>query len=379
MKKTSVLVGTKKGLLIFTSADRKRWKLDGPFLNGKEINHAVFDARTGRIHATANDPWFGSELVWSDNRGKTWQSAKQNPAFPADSGLKLDRIWHIEPGPAGQPKLLYAGVAPAALFRSEDGGKTWREVTGLTKHPSRPKWNPGAGGMCLHSIALDAANPNRLFVAISAAGVFRTEDGGANWKPANRGTRAEFQPIKYPEFGQCVHKLRLAPGKSSLLFQQNHCGVYRSADAGDTWQEITKGLPSDFGFPLVIHPREPETIYVIPLKGAEFRCPPGNRLRVFRSRNGGRKWEALSKGLPPDDAFVGLYREAMATDDLDPAGIYFGTNTGKVFVSTNEGDTWKLLADNLPPVYSISAAATVVSSAVRTKITRRAARSARAR
>src|SRR6266705_3100055 len=240
--KTLLLAGTKKGLFVFTSTDRHDWQLHGPFQTGREINHAIYDSRSGRIYTTSNDAWFGCEIVWSSDLGESWAMAKQNPGFAESAGMKLERIWHIEPGRPGEPQVLYAGVAPAALFRSEDGGK--------------------------------------------------------NWEVANKGTRAEFLPEKYPEFGQCVHKLLLADSKSSLLFQQNHCGVYRSADGGRNWQEITAGLPSDFGFPLAIHPREPETIFVLPLKGAEFRCPPEGRLRVYRSRNSGKSWEALSKGLP---------------------------------------------------------------------------------
>ncbi len=355
-KKTTILVGTKKGLFLFNSANRKQWKMTGPFQSGREINHAVFDPRSKRIYATANDAWFGCEIVWTADGGKTWDKAKKNPAFTKKSGLKLDRIWHLEPGRANEPNVLYAGVAPAALFRSEDGGLTWKEVRSLTRHPTRKFWHPGAGGLCLHSIVVDHTQPKRMFVGISAVGVFRTEDGGKTWELANRGTRAEFLPNKYPEFGQCVHKLLMADPKQSLLFQQNHCGVYRSADAGRSWQEITKGLPSEFGFPLAIHPRKPETIYVLPLKGAEFRCPPGGQLKVYRSKNGGKTWQGLAKGLPQDNSFSGIYREGMAMDANDPAGIYFGTNNGKVFYSANEGDSWQLLADNLPPVYSISTA-----------------------
>jgi photosystem II stability/assembly factor-like uncharacterized protein len=349
-----LLAGTKKGLFLFTSADREDWRLSGPFQAGREINHAIYDSREGFIYATANDSWFGCEVVRSADLGKTWQSAEENPAFSADSDLKLERIWHIEPGRANEPGVLYAGVAPAALFRSGDAGRTWSEVSSLSAHPTRSRWSPGAGGLCLHSIVLDRENPLRMFVGISAVGVFRSEDGGESWQTANRGTRAEFLPEKYPEFGQCVHKLLLADGKRPLLFQQNHCGVYRSENAGQDWMEITAGLPSDFGFPLAIHPREPETIYVLPLQGAEFRCPPDGQLRVFRSRDGGGSWQALAEGLPQKEAFAGVYREGMTTDSLNPVGIYFGTNTGKIFVSSDEGDSWRVLADNLPPVFSIA-------------------------
>ena len=356
MPTTLLTVGTRKGVFLFTSADRRAWTLRGPFQPGREINHAIYDGRTGRLYATSNDAWFGSEIAWSADLGATWTMADRSPGFAADSGLKLDRIWHLEPGRADEPDVLYAGVAPAALFRSADAGRTWTELSALTRHPSRPRWHPGAGGLCLHSIVVDPVRPERMFVGISAVGVFRTEDGGETWHTANRGTRAEFMPDKYPEFGQCVHKLLLADSDRSLLFQQNHCGVYRSADAGQTWTEITAGLPSDFGFPLAIHPRQAETIFVLPLKGGEFRCPPGGELRVFRSRDGGQNWTALGNGLPASDAFMGVYREGMCMDAGEPAGVYFGTNTGKVFHSRDEGDSWEVLADNLPPVFSVHAA-----------------------
>jgi hypothetical protein len=354
MTKTLLLIGTKKGLFLFDSADRERWQMTGPFQMGREVNHACYDRRNRGVFATANDAWFGCEVVCSPDLGRTWTTARQNPKFSDDSGLKLDRIWHIEPGRVTEPNVLFAGVAPAALFRSDDKGATWSEMTGLTTHPTRQEWHPGAGGLCLHSIVIDHAQPGRMFVGISAVGVFRSSDDGASWQTANKGTRAEFLPDKLPEYGQCVHKLLMAGGASPLLFQQNHCGVYRSADLGEHWEEISAGLPSDFGFPLALHPREPRTLYVIPLKGAEFRCPPENKLRVFRSRDAGTTWEALGRGLPQENAFVGIYREGMAADSGTPAGIYFGTNTGKVYASRDDGDSWSLLADNLPPVYSVA-------------------------
>ena len=246
------------------------------------------------------------------------------------------------------------GDIDLVLKRSDDGGQSWNEVASLTQHPTRERWHPGAGGLCLHSIVVDNSRAQGLFVGISAVGVFRFEDGGASWSVANQGTRADFLPEKYPEFGQCVHKLLSGNGESPVLYQQNHCGVYRSADAGRSWREISAGLPSDFGFPLAIHPRQPGTIYVLPLKGAEFRCPPEGRLRVFRSRDAGETWQALTAGLPQENVYAGIYREGMAMDTMDPAGVYFGTNTGKIFSSDDEGDSWRLLADNLPPVYSVS-------------------------
>jgi hypothetical protein len=356
--KVLLLVGTKKGLFIFSSGDRCQWARMAPSQAGREINHATYDPRSGRIYACSNDSWFGCQIVWSPDLGKTWETAAESPKFPESSGLKLDRLWHVEPGRASEPNVLYAGVAPASLFRSDDAGRTWTVVLGLSQHPTRPQWHPGAGGLCLHSIVVDHSNQRRMFVGISAVGVFRTDDGGATWNPANQGTRAEFLPDKYPEYGQCVHKLLMAPssGAEPVLFQQNHCGMYRSGDGGRKWQEITDGLPSDFGFPLAVHPRTPETVYVLPLKGAEFRCPPEGKLRVFRSANGGKSWDALGEGLPQSDVYCGVYREGMTMDSLEPAGIYFGTNTGKVFASNDEGNSWHLLADDLPPVYSVSAA-----------------------
>ena len=354
-KKIVLVVGTKKGLFFFTSDDRRRWNLVGdPSWPGKEINHAVQDPRTGLIYAAINDPWFGGEVVWTKDLGQTWESASKSPGFSPDSGLTVERLWHIEPGHADLPKVLYAGVTPAALFRSEDGGETWHEMTGLTNHPSRSSWQPGGGGLCLHTILVDPSDPFRILVGVSAGGVYGTDDGGDSWKPLNQGVRSLISPELYPEEGQCVHKMVMAPENPSLLFQQGHWGTYRSENGGESWEEITTGLPSDFGFPMAIHPREAETIYVIPLQKDSFRCPPEGKLRVSRSNDSGRSWVALSHGLPQENAFKGVYREGMATDSLDPVRVYFGTNTGKLFFSDDEGDTWSTLADNLPPVTSVS-------------------------
>ena len=350
-----LLAGTRKGLLQFASRDRRGWALNGGVtLPGKEINHAVQDPRTGILYATLNDPWFGGEVVRSEDLGRTWKSSRVNPAFSPESGLVVERLWHIEPGPASQPGVLYAGVAPAALFMTEDGGDTWREVTGLTEHPTRSTWHAGGGGLILHTILVDRNDPQRLIVGVSAGGVYGTEDGGITWSPLNHGIRTEELPERNPESGQCVHKIVSASDNSKSLFAQGHWGTYRSEDGGVSWQEITYGLPSDFGFAMANHPREGGTVYVLPLQSDDFRCPPEGRLQVFRSQDAGQSWEGLRNGLPQENAFMGVYRDCLATDSEEPAGVYFGTNTGKIFCSIDEGDTWNILADNLPPVTSIS-------------------------
>ncbi len=356
MAERLLCVGTAKGLFLLTSDDsRREWNIDGPHLPGLEINHAVLDPRTRKLFATANSPWFGSRISYTTDLGKTWTDSETSPAFSPDGDLKLDRVWHIEPGREEQPDVLYAGVAPAALFRSQDGGATWQEMKGLTSHPSRERWQPGAGGLCLHTILLDPADANRMWVGISAVGVFRSTDGGETWETMNKGVRAEFQPEKYPEFGQCVHDAVLA--SDGRLYQQNHCGVYRSDDQGGSWDEITEGLPSDFGFPIGVHPRDPDVAYVIPLQGAELRCPPEGKLRVFKTSDGGKSWESFGNGLPQQDAFMGIYREGLTVDEEDPAGIYFGTNTGHLYSSLDEGNQWHRITADLPPVYSVTAAA----------------------
>lgn len=372
-------LGTKKGLFFFQSdKSREKWKLSGPFLPGSEIYHSVIDRRTGRLFALVNDPWFGNRVQYSDDLGVTWHDSKKSPAFPGKATLgdvpglseaerkgvmellKLERIWHIEPGPASRPGLMYCGVAPAALFRSTDNGETWEEITALTKHQTRDKWGPGAGGMCLHSIIVDEAKPDHVSIAISAAGVFSTQDAGKTWSPMNSNLKnilAKYDPKieKYPEVGQCVHHLIAAGGSKSRFYAQTHWGTYRSDDAAKSWTDITEGLPSDFGMVMAANPHDPDTAYVAPLGGGELRCPPDGKLRVYRTRNAGKSWEALTKGLPQKDAFMGMYREGMCSDSLDPAGIYLGTNTGHIYSSIDEGDTWKCVTTLLPPVLSVNA------------------------
>lgn len=292
--------------------------------------------------------------------GRTWEPSKTGPKFKA-KGQSVNRVWHVEPGRAGEPGVVYAGVEPAALFRSDDGGSTWGEMTSLSKHPTRPRWQPGFGGLCLHSMVLDLSSAKRMWIGISAVGVFGTENGGTSWRPMNKGVRADFMPEKFPEFGQCVHKLLSPKTNSKLLYQQNHCGVYRSDDGGEVWKDLSDGLPSRFGFVLGLHSTDPKTIYVLPEDqatteniGGGQRYVSEGKFRVFRSRSGGDDWEALTRGLPQRNAYLHSMREGMATDSLDPCGVYVGTTTGQVFHSRDDGDTWSTLIDNLPPILSVS-------------------------
>jgi photosystem II stability/assembly factor-like uncharacterized protein len=350
-----VLVGTRKGAFVFTSdAGRKNWKIEGPFLPGQAIYHLIADERErGALFAAANNGWFGSDIHRSYDGGKTWKATTGGLRFAEDSGLSTKAIWHIRPGRDDERGVVWAGVDPGGLFKSEDGGETWTENLGLNRHETRARWNPGAGGMCTHTILLDPGNHKRMYVGISAAGVFRSDDGGETWRPRNKNTRADFAPDKFPELGQCVHKIVMAPGKPSRLFQQNHCGMYRSEDAGDDWKDISGGLPSRFGFPIAVHPREAETIWVIPMVGAEMRAFPNGEAAVYHSTNGGRKWRKQTQGLPSRNAHMLVLREAFAADQGDPAGLYFGTETGQLFGSSNEGKDWQLLADFLPPILSV--------------------------
>jgi photosystem II stability/assembly factor-like uncharacterized protein len=289
----------------------------------------------------------------SDDRGQTWERS-ESPGLPEESGLKVEKSWHVEPGPASQPDTLYLGMAPGVMFRSDDGGKTFEPNRGLLEHPTRESWQPGAGGMCCHSIQIDPNDPQTMYVAISAAGTFRSEDGGESWTPANTNVAADFNPEKYPEVGQCVHKLLLHPTRPERLWQQNHCGVYRSDDRGESWERLDgNGLPSDFGFPIALDPADPDVAYVIPEEGAENRVTPGGKLGVYRTTDAGASWELQSDGLP-EPAYVAVLREGMGFDD---EAVYFGTQSGSVFVLPRADGTWAEAASQLPPVLSVEAAA----------------------
>lgn len=352
-KPVELWVGTRKGAFVFRSADRRKWKTEGPFFPGSEINCVVQDPRDPkRVYAAVNSAWFGPHLHVSTNGGKTWKLSEKGLELKSVEGESLKRIWKIQPGHADEPKVVYLGGDPGALFRSEDYGKTWSEVTSLNQHETRSRWNPGAGGMCLHSI--ESLGGGRLIVAISAAGAFRSVDGGASWEPYNQGVRADFQPEKYPEVGQCVHKLRSHPANRNLLFQQNHCGIYRGTFDGNKWKDISKGLPSRFGFAAAIAATEPETFFTVPIQGAEYRCNPGGALAVGRTRDGGKTWELMRKGLPQEDTHLLILREAMDADSYKPVGVYFGTGGGQVYYSRDGGDSWQALAEHLPAVYSVS-------------------------
>ncbi len=351
-KRVMVLIGTKKGLFIAESDEaRKEWSLRGPFCNTWPINHAIADPATGAIHAAGGNEWFGPAVWTSTDMGETWTHSSEGLAY-AEGEEPVASAWSLAPGHGG----LYAGVQPAGLFRSTDGGKSWSHVRGLRDHPTRPHWNPGGAGLILHSLVPHPQDENRMWVGISSAGVFGTDDGGESWEPRNKGTRADFFPEdqRYPEFGQCVHCVVLAPGTDRTLYQQNHCGMYRSDDGGRSWESIEKGLPSTFGFPAAAHPRDPRTVYMIPLNGAELgRFVPDARAAVWRTRDGGESWQDLRAGLPQENAYFGVLRQAMATDRLEPSGVYFGTGGGEFYASADEGDTWVSIAGHLPAISSV--------------------------
>jgi serine/threonine protein kinase len=348
-----LLAGTTKGAFILRSnAQRSRWEVGGPYFHGHSVYAMAYDGRAGRhrIWASTQSYW-GTLLRCSDDFGKSWTNPQQAPIrFPADTGVSLKNIWQITPGRLDEPDALYCGVEPAALFETHDGGETWSLVRGLFDHPHRPRWMPSNGGLALHTIALDPINPQRMYIAISSGGVYRTNDGGLSWTPQNRGIRCTFQPEKYPEFGQCVHKIALHPARPERLFLQNHWGLYRSDNYAENWIDIANGVPSDFGFAVLIHPRNPDCVYVVPVESDEFRCACDGRLRVYRTRNAGASWEPLMRGLPQKGAYETVLRDALVADSLDPLGIYLGTRSGQLFGSRDEGRTWQKILDGLPSI-----------------------------
>jgi hypothetical protein len=360
-----VLVGTKKGAFIITSdGTRKKWEIDGPHFGGWEMYHLkASPADPDRLYASQSTGWFGQLLQRSNDGGKTWEPVGNKFAYEGETGThqwydgtphpwEFKRVWHLEPSLA-DPDVVYAGVEDAALFRSSDGGLTWGELPGLRNHGSGSKWAPGAGGLCLHTILIDPTNAQRMFIAISAAGAFRTEDGGGTWQPINQGLRSQYIPDPAAEVGHCVHRIAMHRSRPNVLFMQKHWDVMRSDNGGDQWHEISGNLPTDFGFVIDVHTHEPETIYVVPIKSDSEHYPPDGKLRVYRSRTGGQEWEPLTKGLPQQDCYVNVLRDAMAVDSLESCGVYFGTTGGQVYASIDAGDSWAPIARDLPAVLSV--------------------------
>ena len=372
-----LLVGTMKGAFIFRSdAARKRWQRGGPYFPGHAVYAMAFDGRAGRrrLWAAPDSMHWGSVLQSSDDFGRTWSSGEAaNVLFPEGTGAALKRIWQITPGRAEQPDVMYCGVEPAALFESRDAGRTFSLVRGLWDHPHRAKWQPGGGGLGLHTILPHPGDPGRLWVAISTGGVYRTVDGGRTWRTAHKGVRAQFLPDQHPEFGQCVHKVVRHPASPERFFLQNHWGLYRSDDGGESWTDIANGVPSDFGFAMAMHPHDPDTVYIVPMESDEFRCTPEGKMRVYRTRNGGRSWQAMTRGLPQQDTFETVLRDALATDSMPKAGVYFGTRSGRVYGSADDGTSWRMVAESLPPVVCVKTVA-LEASRPRTRAKRKAAR-----
>lgn len=346
------LIGTKKGAFILKSdGQRAAWSLEGPHCEHWPINHVVADPETGTIYGAGGNEWFGPAVWKSTDLGKTWSHSSKGLAY-AEGKDPITAVWSLAVGHG----KIYAGVAPAGLFVSEDGGETWREIEGLQRHPTRPEWQPGGAGLILHSLVLDPQDDKKIWIGVSSAGVFATEDGGETWAPRNTGTRCDFLPDdqKYPEFGQCVHCLVMAPGGAGRLYQQNHCGMYRSDDGGRSWASIENGLPSSFGFPAAVHPRDPETLYLLPLNGdIHGRYMPDAKAAAWRTRDGGRTWTDKRAGLPQQNAYFGVLRQALAVDRLEPAGVYFGTGSGEIYASRDEGESWRRIAEHLPTISSV--------------------------
>ncbi len=355
-----LLVGTMKGAFILRAdPTRANWEMGGPYFPGSAVYAMTYDARAGRqrIWAGPKSMHWGALLRSSDDFGRNWTNPEEaNVKFPEGPGAALNNVWQIVPGREGEADTLYCGVEPAALFVSRDAGETWSLEEGLWNHPQRPRWEPGGGGLCLHTILLDPEDPKRVRIAVSTAGMYVTEDGGKTWRPSNSGVRADFLPEKYPEFGQCVHKVAQSRVQPSRMFLQNHWGLYRSDDRGESWTDIANGVPSDFGFGMAIHPKDPDSAWIVPLESDEFRCTPEGKLRVYRTRDAGASWDALANGLPQEDAYETVLRDALTVDALDPVGVYFGTRNGKLFGSADEGKSWTSIADGLPPVVAVKTA-----------------------
>jgi hypothetical protein len=362
-----LLVGTRKGAFILTAdGARKAWDVQGPLFAGWEMYHlAGSTVDPNRLYASQSNGWFGQTIQRSDDGGATWQPVGNAFVYDGVPGThqwydgtqhpwEFTRVWHLEPSPT-DPDTVYAGVEDAALFRSSDGGHSWHELSGLRRHSSGHLWQPGAGGMCLHTIVLDPGNPQRIVVAISAAGAFRSDDGGTTWRPINRGLASGEIPDPDADVGHCVHRIAMHPSRPDTMFMQKHWDVMRSDDGGGSWREVSGNLPSDFGFPIAVHAHEPETIYVVPIKSDSEHYPPEGKLRVYRSRTGGGEWEALTNGLPQQNCYVNVLRDAMAVDRLDPCGIYFGTTGGQVYASADGGDSWSAIVRDLPAVLSVEA------------------------
>ena len=351
-----VAIGTRKGLWLARSEDRVTWQVDGPHHAMQEVYAVAFDTRAGmRLLAGVASPHFGPGVSISDDLGATWEESSSPPiAFPVDDAA-LERVWQLQPAPASQPGVVWAGTQPSALFRSSDGGRSFEFVEGLWNHPHRPEWSAGFGGQAVHTIVPDPVDPDRVLVAMSTGGVYRTADGGKSWEARNKGIKAYFLPDPWPEFGQCVHKVAQHPLAPSRFYAQNHHGVHRSDDGGDTWQSIAAGLPTDFGFAVVVHPHDPDTIFTFPIEADGRRFPPEGKCRVYRSRDAGATWEALGAGLP-DNFWTAVMRDAMCTDSALTPGVYFGSRSGEVYASPDEGETWHQVAAHLPDVMSVRAA-----------------------
>jgi len=351
----SVWAGTRKGAFVFRSRDRKSWKVEGPFFRGWEVNHIAQDPRQPeRLYAAVNSAWFGPHIHASTDGGKSWKLSEAGLEIKSLPDTSLKRVWHIEPGADDEPGVVWAGGDPGVMFRSGDWGQNWAEVPSFNNHQTRSLWGPGAGGMCLHSI--QCLGRGRMMVGISAVGAFRSSDFGATWTAFNQNVRNDFAPVKFPEIGVCVHKLLAHPRKPESLYQQNHCGMYKARFDAKRWTDITKGLPSRFGFGLAVPAAEPDTLFTVPIESPEYRCVPEARFRVARSRDGGKTWKLLRKGLPQKNAHVTVLREAMTSDALAPAGVYFGTSGGTLYGTRDAGERWQVVAENLPPVYSVTAA-----------------------